>query len=178
MLYVGDLHTFKGIATLLKGLRLYLDAGHEAYLLLVGSQYPVDNDWIDERIAAFGVKDHVERTGRVSRDVLTHSYREADLLVFPSFHEGSPRVVKEALSCGCPVIATDIPGVRIIDPDARAVRYFEAGNADQLVELLSAAEGWPADRRDYTRLAGEVVAEFTPDKIALKFAELYDTLWS
>jgi glycosyltransferase involved in cell wall biosynthesis len=38
--------------------------------------------------------------------------------VFPSYFEGSPRSVREALACGCRAILSDLPGHRGIDPSA------------------------------------------------------------
>jgi teichuronic acid biosynthesis glycosyltransferase TuaC len=50
----------------------------------------------------------------VLQEELTVFYSAADVLVLTSFHEGSPNVIKEAMACNCPVVATDVGDVKEI----------------------------------------------------------------
>ena len=49
--------------------------------------------------------------GRVAHEHVPAWYRSADLFVLPSEFDNSPNVALEAMSCGIPVIATDVGGV-------------------------------------------------------------------
>ena len=49
---------------------------------------------------------------KCSQDRLPSFYNATDLLILTSFHEGSPNAVKEAMSCCCPVVSTDVGDVR------------------------------------------------------------------
>ena len=51
-------------------------------------------------------------TGRLSQEKLADVYNESDVFVLPSFYEGLPLTVMEALACGCKVVMTDLPGIR------------------------------------------------------------------
>jgi glycosyltransferase involved in cell wall biosynthesis len=83
-----------------------------------------------------------------------------DALVFPSYQEGSPNIVKQAMACNLPIVATDVGDVReVIDgtagcyicaPDAPAL-------AARLVELLDAPRRTNG-REHVQHLAGPVVA--------------------
>ena len=48
----------------------------------------------------------------VSHEDIPWYLNEADVLVFPSFMEGSPNVIKEAMACNCPIVSTDVGDVR------------------------------------------------------------------
>jgi teichuronic acid biosynthesis glycosyltransferase TuaC len=48
----------------------------------------------------------------VSHDMVIKYLNSVDVLVVPSFMEGSPNIVKEAMACNCPVVATDVGDVR------------------------------------------------------------------
>lgn len=39
-------------------------------------------------------------------------YSAANVLLLPSFHEGSPNVIKEAMSCNCPIVATNVGDIK------------------------------------------------------------------
>ena len=58
-------------------------------------------------ISTLRLGDHVRHLGQVSDDTLPGIYREADLVVMPSLHEGFGLPVLEAMACGTPVVASD-----------------------------------------------------------------------
>ena len=54
----------------------------------------------------------VKFLGRLAQPQLAERMNQADVFVLPSFYEGLPLVVIEALACGLQVVCTDLPGVR------------------------------------------------------------------
>jgi glycosyltransferase involved in cell wall biosynthesis len=62
----------------------------------------------------YGLNSIVDFTGRVSTDELVRHYNEAKLLVTSSVHEGFGLPLAEAMSCGTPVVGTDIGAYREI----------------------------------------------------------------
>lgn len=61
----------------------------------------------------------------VSHDQVIKYLKSVDMLVVPSFMEGSPNVVKEAMACNCPVVATDVGDVAWLFGDEPG--YFLTG---------------------------------------------------
>ena len=50
--------------------------------------------------------------GRITQQELAKKMNQSDVFVLPSFYEGLPLVIIEALACGTYVICTDLPGIR------------------------------------------------------------------
>ena len=123
LLWVGGLQTpdpRKRIAALARTPR-------KLPLVLVGATKPWARELPD-----------VTLTGRVSDDELAAIYSGARALVFPSDDEGFGLPTVEALACGTPVVATDIPVLREVLGD-RAT-FVDAGDLEGLLAAGVAAQ--------------------------------------
>ncbi len=63
-------------------------------------------------------------------------YRQCSVFVLPSYREGIPRTVQEAMSMGRPVIVTDAPGCRETVMDGKTGFMVEVKNSDSLAEAM------------------------------------------
>lgn len=111
LLYVGKVWEKKGVGCLLEALDEIAVPGKICGLRLVGGHNDEDEFLRFRRRAAL-CRVPVEFAGRLDTDALVRSYQRADVFVLPSFFEGLPLVVVEALACGCRVVASDLPGIR------------------------------------------------------------------
>jgi glycosyltransferase involved in cell wall biosynthesis len=85
--------------------------------------------------------------------------KAADLLLFPSLTEGSPNVVIEAMACGCPVVASNVPACReLIEPGVHGW-LCGAGDVSGFVEAVSGALAQAGVRADCVRAARRSVEE-------------------
>ncbi|HCR18428.1 MAG TPA: hypothetical protein DIU35_13185 [Candidatus Latescibacteria bacterium] len=108
VLFVGRLDYIKGVDTLLDCWEGVVARCPEAHLVILGTG-ELRQDLERTRLNC-GLRDSVSFRGRV--DNVKDYLQAADLLVLPSLAEGMPNVVLEAMACGLPVVATDIPGTR------------------------------------------------------------------
>lgn len=117
ILFVGVLdkaHYFKGVDILLRSFReVNLLPQISCRLIIVG-----DGDLrlrYEKQARDLGVLDKVIFAGRVSKENLRSYYRLADIFVLPSIDssEACGLVLLEAMSFGVPVIASNLPGVRM-----------------------------------------------------------------
>jgi glycosyltransferase involved in cell wall biosynthesis len=134
LLNVGSTIPRKNIERLLQLFRRVRDKHTNVALVRVGGDLTSEQ----ARLAAeLGIAGAVRTLPFISTRVLGSLYRKAIAAVQPSDREGFGLPVIEALACGCPVIASDIPVFREIGGDA--VRY--CGAEDSWVrEILNAAD--------------------------------------
>ena len=105
-------------------------------------------------------------------------YNACDVVVLPSRFEGTPNVVLEALSCGVPVVATDVGDCSRILPDGR-IGYIVASDderalADRLRALLADGglrERFGAEARRW------VTERFSLAQLASRTGDIYESAW-
>ena len=115
--FVGGMdaaHSFKGLPHLLKAMTLLPE---DVHALLVGDG-PRRASF--EKLAQeLGIAARCHFVGRIPPDQLPDAYRAMDVFAFPSTNaaEAFGLVAVEAMACGIPVVASDLPGVRSVVAD-------------------------------------------------------------
>jgi glycosyltransferase involved in cell wall biosynthesis len=177
ILFVGKFQRLKGITTLLRAFDLAAEQIKGLRLIMVGRPGDTEFAWFQPLIDSLKHRDGIDIREPVGSDRLLDFYRTCDVFVLPSHHEGSPRVVKEALACGCPVIASRIPGSEIIDPGEESIvfapDYSPRTYADLIVRMLSD----DSYRRQRVEAGLEVVRRLNPFAVARQYMELYESLF-
>jgi len=136
VLLVSNMQPHKGIATALEVFSRFIEGGGRGTLSLVGQVYPYDVAWFRRMLQKYERRCDVRYIGWVPFDELVKYYLESDVMLFPTYFEGSPRVVQEALQYGLPVIVSDIPGTRLIDPYGVSLMFFAPGDIDGALSHL------------------------------------------
>ncbi|NET56384.1 MAG: glycosyltransferase family 4 protein [Symploca sp. SIO2E6] len=112
---VGRLSEQKGHLLLLEAARRLAGEGLAFKLVLAGDGEL--RSQIESMIAQFELQDHIQITGWVSNTEVQQLLLESRALVLPSFAEGLPVVIMEALALGRPVISTYIAGIpELVEP--------------------------------------------------------------
>jgi glycosyltransferase involved in cell wall biosynthesis len=172
ILTVGRLSKEKGHATLIKAAaearRWRPDLALE--VLLVGDG-PLRHD-LTTLAKAEGMESVIRFVGQVGN--VKAFFGVADVMVVPSFSEGSPNVVLEAMAARVPLVATKVGGVPEIVRDRETALLVPAGNsgamAAALVELMDNAE---LRSRLAAKAHHHVAAEFTPGQYDARLMAIY-----
>ncbi|UWQ23181.1 glycosyltransferase family 4 protein [Jannaschia sp. W003] len=171
ILFVGRLAAVKGVRVLLEAFARVRAAHPDARLTLVG-----DGDEraaIEDHARALGCDDGVRFTGYLNQDEVAEALAQADLFALPSFAEGVPVVLMEAMAARLPVLATRIAGIPELVEDGVAGRLVPPGDVDAFADALDALLNDPAGRTAMGAAGrARVEAEFHVEREARNLARL------
>jgi glycosyltransferase involved in cell wall biosynthesis len=103
-------------------------------------------------------------TGFVSGEPLRELYSHARLFVLPSYYEGLPIVLLEAMSYGLPVLVSDIPANKEVKLSAE--RYFRCGDVDDLKKKMGVLLEKGLPEKEQQEMSDQIEKKYNWDKIA------------
>lgn len=161
VLSVGRLVPEKGAPVLVDAIARLRERGIPVEARLVGGG-PLEAR-LREEIAAAGLEDSITLLGLVGQDDLPALYHWADVFALPSFQEGLPVVLMEALATELPVVTTRIAGIGELVADGTMGHVVAPGRADLVADGLADEAARGAHGRAEQGRAGRaaVVADFT-----------------
>ncbi len=171
---LGSLRPEKGYDTMLAALRKVVEDFKDPFVYLVAGEGKLRSQ-LEERAALFGLKGKIKFLGLIED---TRAFlRRLDLFVLPSYSEGLPNALLEAMAAGRCVVATRVGGVpEIVEHGVHGV-LVEAGDAARLAEAVVELLRAPERRRLLGEKARErVQAAFTLERQAAETVRIYRTV--
>lgn len=128
---------------------------HVRFICPAMSGEPQAERWV----AAMDLSAQVELLPRQSRMQMARLFRQSDLVVSPSEHDGTPNTLLEGIACGCFPIAGNIESVREwIIPEMNGL-LFDPGSPQDLADNILRAYNEPGLRRSAAAYNTQLVAE-------------------
>jgi glycosyltransferase involved in cell wall biosynthesis len=166
VLFVGALREFKGPHVVLEAARRF----PQADFVLVGEG--VMGEELRERSQLLP---NVNLRGSLGRSAVNEEFGRADIFMFPSIWEGSPRVLMEAAACGLPVIARkDYEPESVVD----GISGFLVGSDDEIMTRLAQLLDDPNLRRRMGENGRSHMARFSWDVITSHWETIFVRLAS
>lgn len=175
-----------------KGFHDLIDAFNQLSLFNSGSQAPKTECFADNwKQVIVGRADHEDKyslylkekarknndivlTGFLTGKHLQELYSHAGLFVLPSYYEGLPIALLEAMSYGLSCIASDISANRNVELSED--RFFKAGSILSLVEKIKRFANEPFSEEEKRKQIAMVAQMYNWEKIAKKTMEIYTTI--
>lgn len=170
--YVGRLSAEKGLPILFESLAVMKQRGAEAQLTVMGDG--PDRSYLEEMTEKMGLSEQVQFAGFVDQATIAANLRASDIFVLPSFAEGIPVALMEAMAIGLPVIATYVGGVTELVVDGETGQVV---NASDPIDLARAIEKYVREPEFCATVATNarkrVESEFNIEDQVDKLAELF-----
>jgi len=137
--YIGTLSKSKGVSHLLEAVPLILEKKGDIQFLLggTGEMEGKLTDYIKEP----NLKGKVSFVGWIPHDELPKYLNRLKLLVLPSYTEGLPNIILEAMACGTPILATPVGAIPDIIQDGKTGFIMEDNSpeciAGNIIRTLS-----------------------------------------
>jgi glycosyltransferase involved in cell wall biosynthesis len=172
--FVGRIAKEKGVFDLLKIWKNVVKAKRNAKLLIIGNG--IEFSAVKKEVAALSLENNVFLRGGCSDFELFGLLKSSKLLIFPSVFEGWGLAVAEALACGLPVVAYDIPALREVFGKCKSVFLAPVKNVDgvatTVLDLLNLNEAEHSKLSSYAETFSE---QFSWESVAEKDLELLKT---
>jgi glycosyltransferase involved in cell wall biosynthesis len=151
LLYVGRLIREKGILDLIQAMRFAPDVN----LIIAGAALRSDRDQAEQearlQVQRLGLSSRVQFVGMLDRHGVCRVMARSHALVLPSYREGVPRSVIEALAAARPCVVTDIRGSRELVTDGENGYIVPVASVAGLGDALRKLAALPASR--YAKLS-------------------------
>jgi glycosyltransferase involved in cell wall biosynthesis len=164
VLFVGSLRPFKQPQFLLTAARRFPEADFR-----IAGDGPMADE-LKQRIVDEGLR-NVKLLGQLGGEALQGEYQGADVFLFPSTWEGSPKVILEAAACGLPVLVRNSYAPETV---VHGETGFQAGSDAELMALLELLLGNAELRKKLGHSGRQHSQNYDWDVIAAQWEETFE----
>jgi len=172
--YIGRLSREKGVQHFAQALPAIL-SDQQDLRVLIGGDGPL-KELIEASLQKGGVTARVDLPGWISHDDLPRYLNQLRLLVLPSYTEGLPNIMLEAMACGTPVLATPVGAIPDVIIDGKTGFIMENNSPECIAENVKRA----LDSPDLERIAENgrrfVEENFTFEKAVENWKEILQSI--
>ncbi len=151
----------KGIREYLRACELVKEKHPEVRFMLLGACENIQDSLSKEDLAPYVEKGIIEHFGETDR--VEDYYKQCSVYVLPSYREGTPRTVLEAMSMGRAIITTDAPGCRETVIDGKTGFLVPVKNAEALAEKMTEF----IENPELIKTLGAASAEYAREKFSV-----------
>ncbi len=130
--FLGGIQPRKGISDLVYLWKTVTSMKPEMRLVIIGSGSDIYTNRIKRLIKKFNLQDNIVMPGFVAGEKKYELMKSSRIFVFPSYAEAFAQAVCEAMACGLPVVAYDLPVYK--EWYGNDILYVKRGNLKELIK--------------------------------------------
>lgn len=171
-IFVGNVLKTKGVFELLEAFYLLMKKLPDIYLIFIGDGR--ETKVLLKKAARTGIRNRTIFVGYRPHGEIPHWLSMADVLVLPSYSEGLPTVIVEAMACQRAVIATRVGGIPETIVDGQSGILVEPRDSVTLMEAMEKVARDKDLRLKMGNIGRQIVTEkFSWDKNIRKLTDIY-----
>ena len=185
VLFVRRIEPLKGVDTLIRAMACMRMSEMEkpVYLAIIGGDPAASPEDMSAEMTRLQTLSHelcmdrmVVFLGKRGQDTLPYFYSAAEVLVMPSHYESFGMVALEAMSCGTPVIASQVGGLAFLVQDGVTGFHVPNGDSDALCSKLTLLMADAHLRAEMGSRAADYARGYAWEKIAMQIIKVYESL--
>lgn len=174
VLYLGLIIDYKGIYDLVDVIGDHQEEYRGKLLLHIGGNGEID--FLTKKIESYGIGDIVEFEGWVAEEKKIQLMNQCKVFILPSYHEGLPLSILEAMSYNMAVISTRVGGIPSLVTSGENGVLIESGDKEALHKSLKTFVDEPLTLDNMRKDNSKNVVAYYPESVAKKLTSIYNSL--
>jgi glycosyltransferase involved in cell wall biosynthesis len=175
-LFLGKVGKGKGIFDLLEIIKDNKDSLNDKFFLHVGGNGETNK--LIEYVEKQQLQKLVKFEGWVSGEKKIELLTTCDVFILPSYYEGLPISILEAMSYGMPIISTPVGGIPEIITDKENGLLITPGNKDEILRSIKHFIDFPQEIENMGMANHQRIADFYPENVISQLSTIYNYLLS
>lgn len=174
IIYLGLITKQKGIYDLLETIKDHKTDFCEKIVLHIGGNGEIET--LKKYITQYNLTEIVKFEGWVSGEKKNLLLNKADIFILPSYTEGLPISILEAMSYSLPIISTSIGGIPEIVQNEENGFLIQPGDMEALYNAIIKLSASKEIREKMGKISYQKVQSYFPDKVSEKLETIYNKL--
>lgn len=172
--YIGRLSREKGVLNFVDAMPLILAREERIRFFVIGDG--VLRKTIEKRIRERSLEDRVTLAGWVPHEEIPQWLNRLRLVVSPSYTEGLPPLIQEAMACGTPVLATPVGGIPDLINDGETGFLLEDNSPERIARRVIEVLNDPRLPEISNRASAFIREHFSRERITEQWREALEEL--
>lgn len=171
--YIGRITAGKGWDTYLRAVSILVQKGYDAEFVLAGDG--IQTAQYDQLVLELKLTNIIKKFPLLDQEKLVKMYNCSEAFIFPTEREGESLglVAIEAMSCGTPVISSDVAAPRYYVENGYNGYKFEKGNVKELADLIAGFINETYQKKQFEKGVNETADNYRNEKAAAVLSELF-----
>lgn len=177
IMYAGRIDREKGLFDLVESAKIICNQKADVSFIIAGDGRDLNK--LKRKIKKIGLQNRFTFLGQVEKDQMIKLYQNATLFILPSYREGLPTVLLEAMSSGLPIIATDVRGNRDLISNGENGLLVPPKNPIKMAEtIITLLEDEKLIERLGKNARKTIIEKYTWNDVFNKFLKYYESLYA